>query len=46
VRPIAYGLPGEELMEEASRERVVLGGCRIIEDDPRLACLDCDHRWS
>ena len=46
VRPIVYGLPGEELIQEASRERVVLGGCTIIEGDPRLDCLDCDHRWS
>lgn len=46
VRPIAYGLPGEELMEEASRERVILGGCIIFDGRPFLACLDCDHRWS
>ena len=30
VRPIVYGLPGEELMEEASRERVILGGCTSL----------------
>jgi hypothetical protein len=33
-------------MEEASRERVILGGCIIFDGRPFLACLDCDHRWS
>lgn len=46
VRPIVYGLPGEELLEEASRDRVLLGGCTIVEDSPSLACLNCGHRWS
>jgi 5-methylcytosine-specific restriction enzyme A len=46
VRPIVYGLPGEELIEEASRERVILGGCTLFDNRPLLACLDCDHRWN
>jgi hypothetical protein len=46
VRAIVYGLPSEELMEEASRERVILGGCTIVDGRPLLACLDCEHRWS
>jgi hypothetical protein len=46
VRPIAYGLPGEELLNEAARDRVILGGCTIFDNRPLLACLDCDHRWN
>jgi len=46
VRRIVYGLPGAELMEEAARERVILGGCIIDADSASLACLDCDRRWN
>jgi hypothetical protein len=46
VRAIVYGLPSEELMEDASRERVILGGCTIVDGRPMLACLDCERRWS
>jgi hypothetical protein len=46
VRPIVYGLPSEKLMEEASHERVLLGGCTIFDGRPSLACLDCGRQWS
>jgi hypothetical protein len=46
VRPIVYGLPSEDLMEEASREQVLLGGCTIFHDRPSLACLGCGGQWS
>lgn len=35
-----------ELMEEASHERVLLGGCTIFDGRPSLACLDCGRQWS
>lgn len=44
VRPIAYGLPGPELVAAAQRREVVLGGC-----EPEAAsrqCLACGERWA
>lgn len=39
--PIAYGLPGPDLIDAAQRGRVVLGGCVIGDDDPVAACRRC-----
>jgi hypothetical protein len=44
--PDCLRITGEELLEEASRDRVLLGGCSIVEDSPSLACLNCGHRWN
>ena len=45
VAPIVYGLPSEELEEEAKRGNVVLGGCLVDEHNPEWACQTCDHSW-
>ena len=39
--PIAYGLPGPEMMAEAERGEIVLGGCCIEEDQPTHECRAC-----
>jgi hypothetical protein len=41
VVPIAYGLPGPELMERAERGEVALGGCLVSGNDPRWQCRSC-----
>lgn len=39
--PIVFGLPGNELMEEAQRGEVVLGGCMVPLVEPLVACGTC-----
>jgi hypothetical protein len=44
--PIAYGLPGRDLMDRAQRSEVALGGCLVMDDNPELRCTDeCGHEW-
>lgn len=38
---IVYGLPGEEMMEQARRGEIVLGGCVISGNDPDSECVFC-----
>ncbi len=45
VAPIAFGYPGPEMMEEAQRGKIVLGGCCVTDDDPEWHCKDCEHQW-
>ena len=45
--PIVYGLPGPELVEEADRGAIILGGCCVIVDAPmaNVGCTACDTEW-
>ena len=46
VLPIAYGMPSEEMFEEAERGEIVLGGCgRFIGLSPDYTCQNCGHEW-
>jgi hypothetical protein len=38
---IVYGYPSPELEARAMRGEVVLGGCVVGDDDPKLACRAC-----
>lgn len=39
--PIAYGLPGPELMEAAERGEVAIGGCIVSGSQPTHECRGC-----
>lgn len=39
---IVYGMPSNELFEQAERGEVVLGGCTISDTMPEWACTKCD----
>lgn len=41
--PVAYGLPGSEMIEEAAAGRVALGGC--MPGGPANRCRTCGHEW-
>ena len=43
--PIVYGLPGPELLAEAGRGEVALGGCVITFDSPDHKCTDCGAKF-
>ena len=45
VLPIAYGLPGPEMMEDVRRGEIELGGCVISGNDPQWSCQACGWRW-
>ena len=45
VVPIVYGMPGSELMEQAERGEVILGGCVVTDNDPGLYCKDCGSEF-
>lgn len=39
--PIVFGMPEDELEEQARRGEVVLGGCCVTGNDPRWFCKKC-----
>lgn len=39
--PIVFGYPLPETFEAAERGEVVLGGCIVSDDDPKVACAAC-----
>ena len=43
--PIAYGLPGPEMAQEAREQTIQLGGCLLIEGNPNAHCRACGHDW-
>lgn len=43
--PIVFGMPEEELEEQARRGEVVLGGCCVTDDDPRWFCKSCKREF-
>lgn len=46
--PIVYGMPagGSELVQQAKRGEVELGGCIIWENNPRFRCRGPEpHAW-
>ena len=44
---ILWGLPADmrEIEKELERKEIVLGGCNVIGNDPKLECNDCGTRW-
>lgn len=46
VVPIMYGYPSLETIEAYEKEKVILGGCIISDDQPDYGCLEYDFRWS
>ena len=45
VIPIAYGLPGDEMIEDVFKGKIHLGGCIIEENNPDFHCNDCEYEW-
>ncbi len=41
--PVAYGLPGPDMVAEAEAGRIVLGGC--VLGGPENQCRTCGHEW-
>lgn len=41
--PIAYGLPGPEMMTAGDRGEILLGGCMFQYED--RYCRQCGHKW-
>ena len=45
VVPIVYGLPGPELIEQARRGELALGGSPLGADSPAWYCKGCLHKF-
>jgi predicted RNA-binding Zn-ribbon protein involved in translation (DUF1610 family) len=45
VVKIVYGYPSQELLDEAIKKEVVLGGCIVDEANPEFQCLQCGNQW-
>ena len=47
IARILYGLPLEELLQDkkVKQKKIVLGGCCVTGDDPKLECNDCGWRY-
>ena len=45
VVPIEYGYPGPEMMAEAARGEIALGGCCVTDRDPRKRCEACGKKF-
>ena len=43
--PIAYGLPGPEMLNDVELGLVQIGGCCVTDNDPELACLRCEAQF-
>ena len=46
IVPIVYGYPSPELLNEADKGKVSLGGCVIRSENPNYNCNDCGNQWS
>ena len=45
VVPIEHGYPGPEMMTEAERGEIALGGCCVTDRDPRKHCKACGKEF-
>lgn len=47
IAEIAYGyvIFDEKDRKDFEQEKIVLGGCCVTENDPKLVCNDCLNRW-
>jgi hypothetical protein len=45
VVPIVYGMPSTEMLEKLNRDEVALGGCVVIDGQPKWYCNACDHEF-
>ncbi|MDA8226311.1 MAG: hypothetical protein M0T74_01135 [Desulfitobacterium hafniense] len=43
---IVYGMPSNELYQEAQVGKVKLGGCLLDPSNPEYVCKDCEHEWN
>ena len=43
IVPIFWGYPGDvdHVLKLVEKERLVLGGCCVSDNDPAFGCLDC-----
>lgn len=44
---IFWGYPSdmEKYLEAIAKKEIAAGGCCISDNDPKLECNDCKHRW-
>jgi hypothetical protein len=47
IAMILWGLPSDELLQskKVKEKKIVLGGCCVTNNDPKLECNDCGWRY-
>ena len=40
-----YPKPNNELEKSLENKEIILGGCLVIDHDPKWECTLCYHRW-
>ena len=47
IAMILYGLPSDELLKskKVKEGKIILGGCGVSGNDPKLECNDCGWRY-
>ena len=47
IAMILYGLPSDELLQskKVKEKKIVLGGCVVRRDNPKLECNDCGWKY-
>ena len=47
IAMILYGLPSDELLnsKKVKERKIILGGCGVSNNDPKLECNDCGWRY-
>jgi hypothetical protein len=48
IAMILYGLPFDELLisKKVKEKKIILGGCCVSSNDPKLECNDCGWRYT
>ncbi len=46
VIPIAYGMPGPDMIKKSDNGEIMLGGCSITTDDDDRYCKECNNKWN
>ncbi len=46
ILKIQYGLPENEMIDQADKGKIVLGGCSISDENPDYQCRECEHEWN
>jgi hypothetical protein len=45
VARVLWGMPGQEMIDQAQREDIDFGGCCMTEDAPDFRCRACNTTW-
>jgi hypothetical protein len=45
IGKIQYGYPGNKMIDQADKGKIILGGCSISDKNPDYQCGNCKYQW-